>query len=202
MEGGRLQLPVVMSVHSLPLFALLARYTPDDPEEAAMTARLRRFLAGLEDPRAAFGRAPAGCAPEWGHVTGSAWVVSRDGFRVVLVHHGKLNRWVQPGGHCDGDPDVLAVARRETREETGLDALPLGNNIFDVDVHPIPAHGDTPAHIHYDARFLLGAEAGMAPVASAESHAVRWVSLDEAALLNRGASVARMIAKTRRLAGP
>lgn len=191
-----------MFASDLPFFDLLARYTPDDPGEAAMTARLRAFLAGLPDPRAAFGRAPAGSAPEWGHVTGSAWVVSPDGFRVVLVHHGKLNRWVQPGGHCDGDPDVLTVARRETREETGLDAAPLRSDIFDVDVHPIPAHGDTPAHIHYDVRFLLGADAAVAPVASAESHAVRWVTLNEAALLNSGASVARLIAKTRRLAGP
>jgi 8-oxo-dGTP pyrophosphatase MutT (NUDIX family) len=55
------------------------------------------------------------------HVTGSAWVVNPDRSCVLLVHHGKLHEWYQPGGHADGDPDVLRVALREATEESGVD---------------------------------------------------------------------------------
>jgi 8-oxo-dGTP pyrophosphatase MutT (NUDIX family) len=178
---------------------LLARYAPRDDDETAMAARLRSFLAGLPEPQAAFERELAGAAPAWGHVTGSAWVVNNDLTRAVLVHHAKLGIWVQPGGHCDGESDVLAVACREAREETGLNVTPLSEEIFDMDVHRIPAYWNTPEHWHYDVRFLLQATTRDAPVASAESHAVRWVTLDEAAALNGTASITRLIAKTRQL---
>jgi 8-oxo-dGTP pyrophosphatase MutT (NUDIX family) len=121
-----------------------------------------------------------------------------DGSRVVLVHHAKLNRWVQPGGHCDGETDVLAVALREAQEEIGLEVAPLQDGIFDVDVHLIPEYWNTPEHWHYDVRFLLRTDDRMPPQVSAESHAVRWVTLQEAAVLNCGESISRMIAKTRR----
>ena len=163
-----------------------------------MLAQLRAFVnAAL--PAGALGRELYGGIEQRGHVTGAAWIVNRDASRVVLVHHAKLNRWLQPGGHCDGETDVLNVALREAREETGLDVAPLHTNIFDVDVHPIPEYWNTPEHLHYDVRFLFGADDGIAPQLSAESHAVRWLSLEEAAALNPSPSIARMIAKTRLL---
>ena len=93
-----------------------------------------------------------------GHITGSAWVVDIAGNRVLLADHAKLGRWLQPGGHSDGDPDTLAVALREAREESGLDVRALDDAIFDIDVHRIPARGDEPAHLHFDVRFLVQAE--------------------------------------------
>jgi 8-oxo-dGTP pyrophosphatase MutT (NUDIX family) len=115
----------------------------------------------------------------------------------VLVHHAKLDKWVQPGGHCDGEADVLSVAVREAQEETGLAITPVDNNIFDIDVHRIPEYWNTPEHWHFDVRFLLQADDEHAPQASSESRAVRWVSLDEAAQLNSSQSIIRMITKTR-----
>lgn len=178
---------------------LLARYQPFNEREAAMVAQLRAFLEGLPSNEAAFERDLAGQAPLHGHVTGSAWVVNEKASRVVMVHHAKLRKWVQPGGHCDGDSDVLNVALREAREETGLIVAAVFPEIFDTDVHSIPEYWNTPAHLHFDVRFLLRADDAVAPVVSQESRAVKWVSLEEAAQLNSGESIGRMIAKTRRL---
>ena len=74
------------------------------------------------------------------------------GDRVLLAHHRKLGRWLQPGGHSDGDPDTLAVALREAREESGLDVQALDDAIFDLDLHRIPARDREPAHLHFDVR--------------------------------------------------
>lgn len=133
-----------------------------------------------------------------GHVTGSAWVVSDDGSCVVLLHHGKLGRWLQPGGHADGDPDVARVAWREAREETSLRSLRLDRpEIFDVDVHEIPERGSEPAHLHYDVRFLFRADLAETPIPSNESRDVRWLALADARLIAPEVSIERMIRKTR-----
>lgn len=159
-----------------------------------MVARLKAFLA-VEG--AHFGRELAGQAPDCGHVTGSSWILDESGENVVLVFHGKLGKWVQPGGHCEDESDVLNVAMREAREETGLNVRADSAAIFDVDAHDIPEYWNTPDHIHYDVRFLLRADLGQTPVVSEESRAVKWVSLDEARELSGEDSIARMIEKTR-----
>jgi 8-oxo-dGTP pyrophosphatase MutT (NUDIX family) len=119
------------------------------------------------------------CVP--GHLTGSAWVVSADGERTLLVHHRKLNLWVQPGGHADGDGDLASVALREAEEETGLRDLRLEGGVFDLDRHSIPSRGSEPEHFHYDVRFVVRAGADEAFVVSEESHALRWVPMREIA---------------------
>lgn len=114
-----------------------------------------------------------------GHLTGSAIVVDHDRSRFLLLHHRKLDRWLQPGGHADGDGDLGGVALREAVEETGIDDLRLVTPALDVDVHPIPARGDEPAHLHLDLRFLVLGGPGADPVGNHESRAVRWVELAE-----------------------
>src|SRR5579859_4895881 len=85
-----------------------------------------------------------------GHFTGSAWLVSADGERVLLTHHRKLGRWLQLGGHADGDTDLAQVALREAEEESGLVGLAVEPEPFDLDRHRIPARGTEPEHWHYD----------------------------------------------------
>jgi len=132
-----------------------------------------------------------------GHVTGSSWITSEDGLSVVLLRHVKLDRWLQPGGHADGDSDVARVALREAREETALRSLRIvDRKVFDVDVHAIPARGAEPAHLHYDVRFLFHADRTERPVPSGEAHEVAWLSLDDASGLAPEESIWRMIHKT------
>ena len=100
------------------------------PEERNLPAR---FLELLDSPRAY----ERNHLP--GHITGSAWIVDQQRQQTLLVHHAKLNKWVQPGGHADGDENVLAVALREANEETGLSRLSVVPGFFDIDIHPIPA---------------------------------------------------------------
>lgn len=179
-------------MHRAALLALLRRYRPIDAADAAC---LTRFTAFVESEPRCFERA---LAP--GHVTGSAWIMSRDGSRVLLTHHRKLNIWVQPGGHADSDPDVAAVAAREALEETGLPGLDLrGEGIFDLDIHSIPARGDAAAHEHFDVRFTFQTTTSEDFKVSAESHALAWVALDELEKFTREPSLLRMREKWRRM---
>jgi 8-oxo-dGTP pyrophosphatase MutT (NUDIX family) len=116
-----------------------------------------------------------------GHFTGSAWLVSADGERVLLTHHRKLGRWLQLGGHADGDTDLAQVALREAEEESGLDQLSVEAVPFDLDRHRIPARGDEPEHWHYDVRYVVRASSNEAFVVSEESHALAWRSIREIA---------------------
>ncbi len=89
------------------------------------------------------------------HFTASCWLVSADDERVLLTHHRKLGRWLQLGGHADGDTDLARAALREAREESGLPELAVEGGIFDLDKHRIPARGEEPAHWHYDVRYVI-----------------------------------------------
>ena len=147
---------------------------------------------------AAFVAREPGCferATVEGHITGSAWILDADRRCALLVHHKKLGFWLQPGGHADGDADVHAVAWREAREESGIEVVPDGLEIFDVDVHEIPARRSEPAHLHYDVRFVFVAPRGAAPVVSEESNDVRWVPRADVPSYATDASVLRMTAK-------
>ena len=103
------------------------------------------------------------------HATASVLIV--DGSRVLLHWHPKFERWLQPGGHCDGDPDVRAVAAKEAWEETGL-ALALDETPLDVDLHPgEPAGGP---HMHLDVRYVARLTERAGELRSPEGLELRW----------------------------
>jgi 8-oxo-dGTP pyrophosphatase MutT (NUDIX family) len=113
-------------------------------------------------------------------------VLDRTRAHAVLIHHRKLNRWLQPGGHVeDADTSWREAARREVTEETGLSrfiAQRDDDDVFDVDVHPIPPRKDEPAHFHYDLRFLFVADvdAGLGDrftLNTDEAYDCRWFRL-------------------------
>jgi 8-oxo-dGTP pyrophosphatase MutT (NUDIX family) len=116
-----------------------------------------------------------------GHFTGSAWLVSADGERVLLMLHRKLGRWLQLGGHADGEADLAAVALREAEEESGLSDLEVLPGIFDVDRHLIPARGDEPAHWHYDVRYVVLARGDEVFTVNEESLALAWRPISDIA---------------------
>jgi len=125
-------------------------------------------------------------------VTGSAFVLSPDRQAVLLTHHRKLNRWLQLGGHCDGIADARFVAMKEAYEESGLARVRLlSQDVFDVDIHEIPARDPEPAHLHYDVRYLMVAEAGSVSVSS-ESLDLAWVPLADLERYSKADSVLRM----------
>ncbi|HVI54694.1 MAG TPA: NUDIX hydrolase [Luteibacter sp.] len=131
-----------------------------------------------------------------GHFTGSAWLVSADGERVLLMHHRKLQRWLQPGGHADGDADLANVALREAQEESGLADLDLLPGIFDMDLHLIPARRDEPEHWHYDVRYVVVARGSEAFTMNEESLDLAWRSIAElAADTSADTSLRRMALK-------
>lgn len=183
-------------MHRKPLLDLLARYRAAHPDEAACADRVRALVESHAD---CFSRS---CEP--GHVTASAWVLSPDGKRFLLTHHRKLNRWLQLGGHADGDGDVAAVALREAREESGLQDLRFAYAAdapvpIDLDVHPIPARAGEPAHDHHDVRFVLVAAPGQTIFASDESTALEWFEMDALEEIADDDSVLRLGRKVRRL---
>ena len=133
-----------------------------------------------------------------GHITASAFIVSFDHHKVALLHHAKLNKWLQPGGHCDGNPDTWAVAQKEAQEETGISHFISQNEIWDVDVHWIPDRKDVPGHWHYDIRYLLQTQEGEETLrGNEESHAVKWVLGEELPLFTQESSIHRMWQKLR-----
>ncbi len=135
------------------------------------------------------------CGP--GHLTGSAWIVSPDRRRTLLTHHRKLDKWLQLGGHADGEADLLAVAFREAREESGLVRLhAVAPEIFDLDRHWIPPRKADPGHHHYDLRFMFEADPREPLTLSDESKDLAWVELDRVTALNPEESMARMVRKT------
>jgi 8-oxo-dGTP pyrophosphatase MutT (NUDIX family) len=144
----------------------LADYRGRWPQEGATVALFERLL---DEGVRGFARERRA-----GHFTASAWLVSGDGRRVLLTHHRKLGRWLQLGGHADGDQDLARAALREAREESGLDGLVLAPGIFDLDRHRIPEHGGVPAHWHYDVRYVVRARGDEAFTVSGESHALAW----------------------------
>lgn len=156
------------------LDADLARYAAPDLAQAALVLEYRAFL---RDGAAVFTRAALD-----GHFTGSAFVVSADGERALLLFHAKLQRWLQPGGHADGDADLGRVALREAEEETGLSGLVLKSGVFDLDRHDIPARGEEPAHLHWDVRYVLRCTTTEQPAINSESRAFAWHRMADLAL--------------------
>lgn len=181
-------------MHRQELLKLLEQHQTRFMEEAGFIARAKAFVASNPD---CFHR------DHWpAHVTGSAWVVSPDRESVLMLHHRKHDQWFQPGGHADGDADILRVALRETAEETGIDPAHvqlLGPEVFDVDIHSIPASTHGPLHEHIDIRFLVEIDDSLDIPGNDESHDILWVSLYGASRFNNNRSTYRMVEKTRRL---
>lgn len=184
-------------MHRQEVLQLLNQHKTRFMDEQAFIARARHFIETHED---IFYRElwPA-------HVTGSAWVVNPTREKVLLLHHRKLNQWFQPGGHADGDHDIVRVALKETSEETGLDmsAIKLVSPaIFDVDIHSIPPMKGMPRHEHIDIRFLVEIDDRIPVPGNDESHDILWAALNHASHFNNNRSTYRMVEKTRRLLNP
>jgi len=191
-------------MHRDSVIQLLTAYRAANPSEAEVADRILALVNSRPD---CFDRT---CRP--GHLTGSAWVVSSDGQRHLLLHHRKLGKWLQPGGHADGQTDLAEVALREAVEETGLQSLRLipdagGALVLDLDVHDIPARYACDgsliedAHEHHDVRFLFRVDGAGDLLGNEESHSVRWFTEKEVRKITLEISVLRLLEKSQRRLG-
>lgn len=152
-----------------------------------------RICAYIENMRDAFDRK---AYP--GHVTASAFIVDRARQQVLLTHHAKLDIWLPLGGHCDGIRDAHFVALKEGYEESGLHHLsPVRRDVFDIDIHKIPANSQEAAHLHFDIRYLFEADSAQTLFVSRESKALQWVRLDQLEEYTTRASVLVLRSKLR-----
>ena len=162
-----------MSVAHAVLREQLATYGRRWPAETGVVGQ---FLALLDDPADPFVRERLE-----GHLTGGAWLVSADGRRTLLTHHRKLGRWLQLGGHADGDSDMARVALKEAEEESGLSDLSVEGDIFDLDRHWIPERKGVPGHWHYDVRHVVCATTHEAFIVGEESLDLAWKDIADLA---------------------
>lgn len=131
------------------------------------------------------------------HITASAWITSREKTQALLLHHKKLDIWIQPGGHIEAsDLTLEGACLRELKEETGLtDAVLVSPGIFDVDIHQIPARKKESTHFHFDIRLWFESET-MAIQKNDEAHDLAWFDLDHIKQVTQDPSVLRMVEKT------
>ena len=172
-----------------PLLQLLNDYVARYPGESGM---VQRYLDFVQANPNCFARSLL-----IGHVTGSAFLLDSGCKQVLLTHHAKLDRWLQPGGHADGESNVASVAMQEALEESGLPDIEfVTSELLDVDIHAIPARKDEPEHFHYDCRFLLKSSGSDQFVVSEESHDLAWVPFESLTRYTDEESILRMLAKT------
>lgn len=169
----------------------IEKYQSDYPEDKDAAQRLYKFIASTD---LAFHRENLE-----GHVTGSCLIISPDKQKVLLTHHKKLNKWIQLGGHSDGDENTLNVSMREAEEESGISDLSfVSKDIFSIDIHTIPARKQEPEHLHYDISFLIQAHHENY-IVSDESHDLKWFAVKDLMGMELEDSLSRMVKRYNKL---
>lgn len=181
-------------MHRKYLLDLLENYKSGHQDELDVADR---FIAFIKEYPDCFERTLT-----YGHITGSAWVLNRAKTHALLTHHRKLDKWLQLGGHSDGDPNTMNVAIREVEEESGLTEFSAySQEIFDIDVHPIPARGLETKHFHFDIRFLMINKGSEEYQISDESHDLAWIEIEKISNYSQDESVLRLARKSKSIFG-
>ena len=123
---------------------------------------------------------------ETAHFSASAWVVNPERTKVLMLYHNIYNSWSWPGGHADGEDDLLSVALREVREETGIENIrPVTDELYSLEILTVNAHFKrgkyVVPHLHLNLTYLLEADdAQQLQSKPDENSAVRWFPLEKA----------------------
>jgi 8-oxo-dGTP pyrophosphatase MutT (NUDIX family) len=136
-----------------------------------------------------------------GHLTGSSIIYNEDFTKVLLTHHKKLNKWLQLGGHADGDTDLSQVALKEAQEESGLENVEFcfDKKIIDIDLHLIPKNPKDEQHFHYDVRYCFKTKTPEKIKISHESKELRWIDISELSSYTQEESLLRLVKKSQEL---
>ena len=131
-------------------------YTPQNEQEAADQRLILEYIRLFPDNILTRDN-------EIAHLSSSGFVVNADGTRVLMAHHNIYRVWAWTGGHADGEGDLLSVALREAREETGVEHIrPLSPAIASLDILPVWGHVKrgkwVPSHQHLNVSYLLVAD--------------------------------------------
>ena len=160
------------------MFSAIAAYRPCNEQETRDKAVILDFLSKNPD---AYLRSNL-----IAHMTASAWVVNPARDKVLMVYHKLYDSWSWTGGHADGERDLLKVALREVREETGAEHVrPVSEDIYSLEVLTVDGHekrGEyVPSHLHLNVTYLLEAdERDSLHICEAENSGVRWFTLEGA----------------------
>lgn len=155
----------------------LEHYVPFDEVEEKNKEYLLKWIDSFEDVLTR--------ENEFGHFASSAFVVNKDRTKMLVVYHNIYDAWIFPGGHADGEENLLSVAVREVEQETGLKTKILDKSIFAISASPIVGHVKrgkyVPAHTHLDVVYLLEAD-DKEPLVfrEDESKGVKWITLEQA----------------------
>lgn len=168
---------------------LLNSYKPYDEDEESTKLRMLEFIQNYSN---IYSR-----KQQYGHFTASAFILNKSMDKFLLIHHKKLNMWMQVGGHCDEDENIDMVAMREAKEESGIRELSFfSENIFDLDIHIIPKINDEAEHYHFDVRFLLKSNDDDSLLHNEEVLNAKWISFfEDYSEYKLGYSVIKMIEK-------
>ncbi len=155
----------------------IEKYVPIDEEEDKIKEYMLKYIDTFDDVLTRDN--------EFGHFASSAFVVNKEKSKMLVVYHNIYDSWIYPGGHADGESDLLNVAVREVFEETGLNVKVLDDSIYAISADPIIGHVKrgkyVPAHTHLGVIYLMEAD-DKVPLKyrEEESQGVKWISLDEA----------------------
>ncbi len=176
---------------SFQMMEVLKQYNPESEEEQHYQIKMLHLYNSKKE--VAFTRQNIQA-----HFTASAWIIDPKSYEILLLHHKKLNKWLQPGGHADGEMDLERVSRKEAYEETGLEDLSLIiKGIFDIDIHLIPENKGVPQHYHYDVRFAYFCNDRTRTQINSESNKFQWIEIEKVKNLTDEPSILRMVNKTK-----
>ena len=122
---------------------------------------------------------------EYGHFTSSAFVLNKERTKVLMIYHKIYNSWAWVGGHSDGDSDLLYVAMKESKEETGIKNVePISKDIYSLEIINVNGHEKrgkyVGSHVHLNVTYLLEAdESEKIHIKEDENSGVKWVCIDE-----------------------
>lgn len=155
----------------------IEKYIPFDEQEQRDKEQYLKFIDSFNDVLTRDN--------VFGHFSASSFVVNKEKTKMLVVYHIINDGWMYPGGHADGESDLLAVAVREVEEETGLKAIVLDESIYSIQSAPVKGHIKrgkyVSAHLHLDILYLMEADDKMPLIyRDDESKGVKWVSFDEA----------------------